>query len=95
MDTNRADHFHLSETGLRDDVEMVRSELQRTQATLTKSISETVAAVDNLEAKHNTFESQLDGNLYLIQSKLEKLSRGQVQQVSKDTTILNIILIYF
>ncbi len=93
MDTS----FKFTEqpTGLRDELEVVWLELQHTQATLKKSISETLAAVDNLGAKHYTFESQLDGNLSLIQSKLEKLSRAQVQQVSTYTvwTISNYLII--
>lgn len=74
--------FTQRPAGLHDKLEMVWSELQRTHVALTKSISETMAAVDNLGAKHDTFESQLDGDLSWIQSKLEKLSRAQVQQVS-------------
>jgi len=63
------------------EVETVRSELKHTKATITKSISETVVAVDDLEEKHHTFESQVNGNISLIHSKLDKLSRAQVQQV--------------
>jgi hypothetical protein len=85
MDTNQAADsltFTQRPTGLHDEFEMVRSEFQRAQATLTKSISETMAAVDDFGAKQDRFERQLDGDLSLIQSKLEKLSRAQVQQVS-------------
>ena len=85
MHTNRAADslkFTQRPTGLHDEVEIVWSALQHVQATLTKSISDTVAAVDDLGAKHDIFESQLDGNLSSIQSKLDKLSCAQVQQVS-------------
>jgi hypothetical protein len=67
--------------GLCDEVETVRSELKHTKATIAKSISETIVAVDDLGEKHHTFESQVNENISLIHSKLDKLSRAQVQQV--------------
>jgi len=57
-------------------------EFRHTKTTLTKSISETVAALDDLAAKHDQFEDKVDGNLSLVHSKLDKVSRAQVQQVS-------------
>jgi hypothetical protein len=59
MDTNQAADsltFTQRPTGLHDEFEMVRSEFQRAQATLTKSISETMAAVDDFGAKQDRFE---------------------------------------
>ncbi len=66
---------------LHDEVEAIRSELQLAKAALTKSIFETVAAVDDLGAKHDRFEDQIDGKLLLMHSKFNKLLRTQVKQV--------------
>ena len=76
-----------------DEVETVRSELNHTKSTIAKSISEAVVAVDNLEEKHHTFESQVNGNISLIHSELDKLLRAQVQQVC--THVFPNILAYF
>ena len=64
------------------EADITRSELHHTKAALTKSISETVVALDDLVANYNMFEDKIDGNLSLVHSKLDKLSRAQVQQVS-------------
>ena len=70
------------------NVEAIRSEFQRTAATLTKSISGTVAAVDNLEEKHDKLEEIVDDNFSLMHSKLDKLSRERNEQVSRLTPFL-------
>lgn len=65
-----------------DEIEAVKSELHHIKATITKSISETVVSVDGLEAKHDMFENQVEENFSLIHSRLNKLRRTLVQQVS-------------
>jgi len=76
------------------DIEAIRSEFQRTAATLTKSISGTVAAVDNLEEKHGRLEEIVDDNFSLMHSKLDKLWRERKQQVSRLTPFLNYYFIH-
>jgi len=84
--TGRTEIIQANFTGslqpvLHDEVEAIRSELQHAKAALTKSIFETVAAVDDLGAKHDRFENQIDGKLFLMHSKFNKLLRTQVKQV--------------
>ncbi len=58
------------------------------QVTLTKSISETVAAVYYLGAKCDRLENQTEEkNLTLVHLKLDKLLRTKVQQVSPFTAL--------
>ena len=85
----------MQDSFLEDDVVLIRSELQRTRATVTKSISETIAVVDNLQEKHNRFKNQVDGNLSAIQLKLNKLWRAQTQWVSTLPSFLNILILIF
>ena len=59
----------------------VDAELHHTKANLKKSISETLAALDDLAAKHDQFEDKVHGDLSLLHSKFDKVSRAQVQQV--------------
>jgi hypothetical protein len=68
--------------GLSEEVAAMKSELLHIQITHMKSLSETVAAVDDLGAKCHRLENQVDENFSLTHSKLNKLSRTQVQQVS-------------
>lgn len=79
--------------GLNDEVAATRSELHRTKVTLTRSISETVAAADYLGARCDRLENQTEESLNLIRSKLDKLSRTQVQQVST-FPILNVRFVF-
>ena len=57
-------------------------QLQHTKATLEKSISEIVAATDDLGLKYDRLENNVDEDLSVIRSKLTKVSRAQGQQVS-------------
>ena len=68
--------------GLHDEAAATRSELHHTKVSLSRSISETVAAADYLGAKCDRLENQTEERLTLIHSKLNKLSRTQVKQVS-------------
>ena len=80
-------------SGLCAEADFVRSELCHTKATLTNSISDTVVALDDLVVKHNKFEDRIDSNLSLVHSRLDKLSRSQVKQVSMHA--FEILLVFY
>ena len=74
--------FSSQLAGLPDKIAEMSSKLQHTKVTLTKSISEAIAAVDYLGARCNGLENQAEEKFTLILSKPDKLSCTQVQQVS-------------
>jgi hypothetical protein len=80
--------------GLHGEVAATRSELHGTKVTLTRSISETIAAADYLREKCDRFENQTEERFTFINSKLGKLSRTQVRQVSA-FPIPNVRFTYF
>ena len=76
--------------GLSVEADFVRN---HTKATLTNSISDTVVALDDLVIKHNEFEDKVDSKLSLVHSRLDKLSRAQVKQVSMHA--FEILLVFY
>jgi len=77
-----------------DEVAAVKSELWHTKVTLTESVSKTVAALDYFGAKCDRFENQTEENLAMVHSKLNKLSRTQLQQVSAFTALKMKLIFY-